>query len=208
MFTPTAPRPASSATYCATSSGSSEKPASMSAVTAIPAPVMRRTSSRVSTAIAPVPSRWPASNATPRLVVPTTTRPDACNQRADARSHAFGSRIGDPGRCMLRNSAGVSMCDSFCGMGVSAVAGIAPGAEHVDDRTRDRQGMVRCRTSTGSSTERQVGAAEPEHQELDRRARPGESRQPVRRARGSNEAALRSSAASRRRSRAGASHRR
>ena len=166
MFTPTAPRPASSATYCATSSGSSEKPASMSAVTAIPAPVMRRTSSRVSTAIAPVPSRLPASNATPRLVVPTTARPDAFNQRADARSHAFASRIGDPGRCRLRNSAGVSMCDSLCGLGGSAVAGIGPRAEHVDDRPRDRHGMVRCRTSTGSSAERQVGAAEPKHQEL------------------------------------------
>ena len=41
--------------------------------------------------------------------MPSTGCPAACSQRAEARSQAFGRTNGSPGRCMARNSAGVSM---------------------------------------------------------------------------------------------------
>ena len=109
MFTPTTPSRARRAANAPTSSGSSLKPASRSTVTGMDAAVSRPRGRGSPPPSSPAPSGSPATTATPRLVVPSTGFPAAWSQRAEARSHAFGSTNGSPGRCMSRNSDAVSM---------------------------------------------------------------------------------------------------
>ena len=70
--------------------------------------VRRRARSIVASAVSAAPSRRPSAAATPRLVVPTASKPAAASAAADAWSHAFGRTSGSPGRCRSANAVIVS----------------------------------------------------------------------------------------------------
>ena len=99
---PTTPASNSSPANSATSPVSSLKPASMSTLTITGILLNRRASATVTARARPRPSGSPCDAATPRLVVPTASKPARARAAALEKSHALGRKSGSPGSVPLR----------------------------------------------------------------------------------------------------------